>query len=174
MLLTIDSCVLVLYSLSLSIWALLTFGEAFDPAATMQLEVDLRDIVLELNGALSIAFGWCIGGAIGGACDREWVELDADEHAKAPFGVAKLLRAWLIAAPIALGVKTLGVAAVILPLGGSVGFWGPGIVLDGVGMLAVRRAKFAIPRAALFCYVLHLVWWSTRMLPLIDLHSRGR
>ena len=52
MLLTIDSCVLVLYSLSLSIWALLTSGEALDPAATMQLEVDLRDIVLELNGAL--------------------------------------------------------------------------------------------------------------------------
>eukprot|EP00966_Prymnesium_polylepis_P191010 4426826-Prymnesium_polylepis.1 len=62
---------------------LLTSGNAFDPAATMALELDLRDVALELNGALSLAFGWCIGGALGGVCDREWGSIDADEHEKA-------------------------------------------------------------------------------------------
>lgn len=70
-LLILDASVLILYSLSVSIWMLLITGEGLDTAHALQLDVDLRDIVLELNSALSIAFGWCIGGSLGGACDQE-------------------------------------------------------------------------------------------------------
>ncbi|KAL1525017.1 hypothetical protein AB1Y20_019892 [Prymnesium parvum] len=136
-LLIVDACVLVLYSLSVSIWMLITNGEAANPVAAMELDVDLREIALEMNSAVSIAFGWCIGGSIGGACDQEWVALELAEHEKAPLGVARLLRGWAIASPLALGMKALGVAAVVLPLGGGLAIWPPGVLLDLGGMLAV-------------------------------------
>lgn len=64
----------------------------------------------------------------------------SEEHEKAPLGVARLLRGWAIAAPVAFGMKTLGVAAVVLPLGGWLALSPSGVLIDLGGMLAVRCA----------------------------------
>jgi hypothetical protein len=74
---------------------------------------------------------------LAGACDRDWLELDEEEHHAALLGVARIGKGCLFAAPIALLVKAVGVAAIILPLGGSLAIWGPGVAADAGGMLGV-------------------------------------
>lgn len=62
-LIVLDASLLVLYSLSLSIWGLLCSGKALEsPFATMDLRVDLSEVALDFNSALSLAFAWIIGG----------------------------------------------------------------------------------------------------------------
>jgi hypothetical protein len=84
--------------------------------------------------AVAITIAWLVGAALAGALGPQWL----DAHAGAPpLGMARsLLRSWAVAAPLAFVGKALAVAAVILPVGGSLALDAGTAVADLGGMLA--------------------------------------
>lgn len=139
-LVVLDAAMVAVYSLTASVFKLAMRNPQdllAPPWQGMDLQMDLRDINLEFNSAIALAFAWAVGGVLGGACDESWISLDAEEHQRAPFGVARVLRGWLVAAPVACVVKALGVAAVVLPLGGGLRVDALAALADIGGLLAV-------------------------------------
>ena len=140
-LLLYDGLVVLAYSLSVSTLRAyaLAFSDAtqpgFDLAADLKgidLAMTLRFISIEQLSALSLAVAWMVGAAAAGAATESWRSFD---HDAAPLGVARVLRAWAVAGPLAFVLKGLTTAAVVLPAGGSVAFDAPTAVADLGGML---------------------------------------
>ena len=140
-LLLYDGLVVLAYSLSVSTLRAyaLAFSDAtqpgFDLAADLKgidLAMTIRFIEIEQLSALSLAVAWMVGAAVAGAATESWRSFD---HDAAPLGVARLLRAWAIAGPLAFVLKGLTTAAVVLPAGGSVAFDAPTAFADLGGML---------------------------------------
>ena len=100
------------------------------------MRLTLQFINVEVYSAVAIVLAWLIGGSVARACDADWLELDAEAHAAAPLGVARIVRGWTLACPLAFVLKAVGVAAVVLPTGGWVRLDAPTAVADLGGMLA--------------------------------------
>jgi len=154
-----DAAVLVTYFLSLStarafaLAATEATAQSFDLAADLRgfscavatatscggidLLTTVRFITSEQFSAAGLAAAWCLGGSLAGATRADWVHLDEEVHSSAPFGVARLVRGWAVALPVAFVTKALIVAAVYMPAGGSVVFDLPTACGDLGGMLAV-------------------------------------
>ena len=137
-----DAGVLVTYSLTLSTMRAFAlagaeaFSQGFDLMADIRgldLSTTLRFVQIEQASAVALTLAWVVGGSLAGAFDEAW---SSYEHADAPLGVARLLRGWMYAVPIALIAKSLAVAAVILPAGGWVRPDVPTAIADLGGMLA--------------------------------------
>ena len=142
-LLLYDGLVVLAYSLSVSTLRAyaLAFSDAtqpgFDLAADLKgidLAMTIRFIEIEQLSALSLAVAWMVGAAAAGAATESWRSFD---HDAAPLGVARVLRAWAVAGPLAFVLKGLTTAAVVLPAGGSVAFDAPTAFADLGGMLLV-------------------------------------
>ena len=140
-LLLYDGLVVLAYSLSVSTLRAyaLAFSDAtqpgFDLAADLKgidLAMTIRFIEIEQLSALSLAVAWMVGAAVAGAATQNWASFD---HDAAPLGVARVLRAWAVAGPLAFVLKGLTTAAVVLPAGGSVAFDAPTAFADLGGML---------------------------------------
>ena len=109
----------------------------------IDLGTTLRFITSEQASALSLTAAWLLGGTIAGATREDWARIDGADHRAAPLGVARLLRGWAVAAPIAFVAKFLVVAAVYLPAGGSVRHAQPGDTVH------LRHASWAWPKTRL-------------------------
>lgn len=126
-LLIADAAVLLAYSLACSACRAVGMAAAEADAPGFDWRADLAGfdmhltwqfISIEEASAASVAIAWALGGSLAGACDVDWLERDAADHARAPLGARGVLRGCAYAAPIGFALKALGAAAVILPVGG--------------------------------------------------------
>lgn len=101
------------------------------------MHLTVQFVSIEEYSAAAITMAWLVGGAIGGAFDFDWLGRSAEEHRQSPLGLVGVVRGWLVAAPIAFAMKAVGVAAVILPVGGWLELDAPTAVQDVGGMLAI-------------------------------------
>ena len=139
-LLIADAGVMLAYSMSLSTCRAfaMAMGEGFDVASDLSdfdMHLTVQFISIEEYSAVALAVAWLVGGSLAGAFDVDWLARGASEHARAPLGLVGVLRGWAYAAPIVFVAKAVGVAAVILPVGGWLALDAPTAVQDLGGML---------------------------------------
>ena len=112
--------------------------------ATANFHLTVQFINIEFASASALTMAWLIGSTLVGASDEEWLD-DARRRGISLQQIfedpqsrleSSLLRAWLVAAPLGFILKAIGVAAVILPVGGWLALDAPTAVADLGGMLA--------------------------------------
>ena len=140
-LLAIDGALLFCYSLSASIAALFTSGEYLEPAIVQPS--DFIDITLALDSAASLALGWGVASVATGVCSEDWLGLDADEHVKAPLGLAGVLSNWLLAWPLGVALKCLAAYGLAYEEGGAAGIESWRQVLEGAAATAAAQMETA-------------------------------
>ena len=113
----LDASVLFMYSLSVSSLTLMEMGLARSNAPLLEMPIDLRYVVVEFSGALSLAFAWLVAASKTGALDESWLELEQSTHKAAPLGIARVVRTWSAAVPLFAIAKTIGIAGINMPLG---------------------------------------------------------
>jgi hypothetical protein len=155
-----DAGALLLYSLGLSASRTLALAPPDLSAATdlgsLLLESNMRLTVqfveIEQLSAVVMALGWCVGAALGGGLGVDWFDrAEAAERDTPGLGVmGTLLLSWAYATPLFELGKAVAVAAVILPVGGSLAFDPPTFVADAGGMLlAIALWRTALLRLIL-------------------------
>lgn len=129
-----DAGALLTYSLGLSTARTLALVQPdFDAAtdlASANLHLTVQYIEIEQLSATAITAAWCLAAALAGAMAPSWFAAARDIGT-----VRSLVRPGLISLPLAFSAKTLAVASVILPVGGSLAFDLGTAVADLGGML---------------------------------------
>lgn len=143
-----DAGALLTYGLSLSTVRALSIafdealGDGFDlieDVTQFDMKLTYQFIEIEFASTLAITLAWLVSATLAGACDEAWLEEEQAAQQQGQLDVLRVVRrllpGWLTAVPLAFVAKAIGVAAVILPVGGWLELDAPTAFADLGGML---------------------------------------